>query len=100
MYDPNPMAADQPEPFSAAPQTGGKMLPMTSASRGGSDAERQQMLENMSRIKSDSPAGIEEFYKDGTVDWQAYGRGNRSPTMDSAADFYRRFPEARRIRCL
>jgi hypothetical protein len=102
-YDPvQGTAMDEPLPFSGRPRPGGRMDAMTSASRGGSDAERQMALRNSSRVRVDSPGGdAQQFYRNGTLDQHAYANRDRPPAMDSAASlkgFLWRYPGAARIK--
>jgi hypothetical protein len=112
---------DEPAPFSGRPTAGGKMDPVIPPHS--SEAQRAAALENMSRIRSFTPA--DNTYKDGTPftgtmpngdqyihgarlrrparDAVTHERGHRStPAMDeaSAEGFFTRFPDARRIRSL
>jgi hypothetical protein len=107
----------QPPPTPGTPRTGGSMMPYTSPG----DADRHAALENMSRIRSFTPADL--TYKDGTPftgtmpngdqyihgarlrrpAGDAHQRGHRfTGAMDSAAakEFADRWPEIARVRVL
>jgi hypothetical protein len=110
--DYNPNGMDQPEAFSGRPNTGGFMDPMTSASGGGVDQERQEMLSNMSRIE---PASADIAYRDGVPATEYVpGRGYqhmrngasdrqrkgkpRGQAQDGKSSFAQRYPDAMRIK--
>jgi hypothetical protein len=95
-YDPtnNNMTQDEPPPFSGRPNTGGSMLPMTAASRGGSDNERAMALHNSNRIAGEPPPPA---YMNGMP---VHDYNPRQPAMDSASirAFAKRWPEVARIK--